>query len=82
MPPAKLSRAAKVEILGSVLHVLEHMIAERPEVRKMMPMRYRRLIHAAQSSCWVHANELSKADIKLIREFFDENDPKRKTRKK
>ena len=75
--PKALTRAAKVEILGSVLHELEHLAEDKPALKRLLPKPYRGLIQAAQSTCWVWVHELSKADIRAIQAWFDEHDTRR-----
>jgi TRAP-type C4-dicarboxylate transport system substrate-binding protein len=72
----KLSAAAKAEILGGILH--EFWCGKEESFRKL-PKAYRDLILAAARDCSVWCTELKDEDYKNIREWFAEND-KRKRR--
>lgn len=69
----KLSSEAKAEILASVLHEIgDHM----PEVMKKLPRRLQKNIRRALHDCGIWHDDLTKKDIKLINEWFNDGKSK------
>lgn len=64
----KLSPQAKAEILASVLHQLEHM----PKVWAKLSKKYRKAILRTLSDCSIWHEDLTKKDLKHIREWFSQ----------
>lgn len=66
MAKGKLSLAAKAEILATVLTAVE----DTPKVWNRLPKRIQRMIHRSHHDCGTHMEDLTKKDLKRIKEWF------------
>lgn len=67
----RLEPQSKAEILGTVLHILEH-----NRHFKKMPKWYRELVRHAQRDCSIQMTDLDNEDIRDIKDWLRTFDPK------